>query len=146
MLGTLSDLGRHAEAQAYFDKALELGGEPKTADEWVQRGLDLWTMDRPEEALHVYLKALELNPRTVNGWRYLWDLFEEQGRYRLWHRMAEQMTALLPEEPKLWFYFGTANATWADTKRRWRLTIEHSRSIPIWTVKGNRFLSSVPWC
>lgn len=106
----LKNLGRHAEAQAYFDKALELGGEPKTAHEWVQRGFDLWTMDRTEEALRAYRKALELNPRTIDGWRYLWDSLWLQGRWRLLHQMAEQLTALLPEEPKLWFYLGFANA------------------------------------
>ena len=106
----LKHLGRHAEAQMYFDKALELRGEPKTAHEWVQRGFDLWTMDRTEEALRAYRKALELNPRAIDSWGFIWDLFEEQGRYRLWHRMAEQMTALLPEEPILWFSFGIANA------------------------------------
>ncbi|MDG4561420.1 MAG: AAA family ATPase [Candidatus Competibacter sp.] len=106
---SLKRVGRHAEAQAYFDKALELIGEPKTARAWIQSGL-VWVMDRPEEALRAYRKAIELNPRAVSGWEYLWDLFEEQGRYRLWHQMAEQMTAFLPEEPKLWFYFGTTNA------------------------------------
>lgn len=106
----LKDLGRHAEAQSYFDKALEFEGEPKTAHEWVQRGLDLWIMDRPEEALHAFRKALELNLYAINGWGHLWNLFEEQGRFRLIYRMAEQMTALLPEVPTLWFSFGTANA------------------------------------
>ncbi|MDG4553383.1 MAG: tetratricopeptide repeat protein [Candidatus Competibacter sp.] len=76
---------------------------------WVQRGLDLWEIDRPEEALHAFRKALELNPRTVDGWEYLWSFFQEQGHWQLFHRMAEQMTVLLPEEPKLWSYFGTAN-------------------------------------
>ncbi|HMR04011.1 MAG TPA: tetratricopeptide repeat protein, partial [Candidatus Competibacter phosphatis] len=64
----------------------------------------------PEEALHAFGKALELNPRAIDTWSFIWDLFEEQGRYRLWHRMAEQMTALLSEEPILWFSFGIANA------------------------------------
>ena len=105
----LKQLGRHTEAQAYFDKALELGGEPKTAPAWIQRGNNLRDIDRPEEALHAYRKALELNPRALGGWRRLWGLFWEQGRWRLFHRMAEQMTVLLPEEPKLWSYFGIAN-------------------------------------
>jgi tetratricopeptide (TPR) repeat protein len=70
----------------------------------------LWVMDRPEEALRAYRKALELNPHAIDGWSMLWGVLQQQGRYRLWHHMAEQMTALLPEEPKLWFYFGIANA------------------------------------
>ena len=105
----LKQLRRHAEAQTYLDKALELEGEPKTADEWVQRGNDLWSADRPDEALHAYRKALELNPRTIDGWEHLWGTLQEKGRWRLWHQMAEQVTALLPEEPKLWLYFGIAN-------------------------------------
>ncbi|MCB1826231.1 MAG: tetratricopeptide repeat protein, partial [Candidatus Competibacteraceae bacterium] len=106
---SLKQVGRHAEAQAYFDKALELIGEPKTARAWIQSGL-VWVMDRPEEALRAYGKALELNPLAGDGWRLLWILLLEQGRYRLWHQMAEQMTVLLPEEPIIWFYFGNANA------------------------------------
>jgi hypothetical protein len=103
-------LGRHAEAQAYFDKALELTGEPKTARAWLQRGLDLWAMNRTEETLRAFRKSLELNPHAVDGWKHLWILLLEQGRYRLWHQMAEQMTVLLPEKPMIWFYFGIANA------------------------------------
>ena len=106
---SLKQLERHAEAQTYFDKALELIGEPKTAHAWIQSGF-VWVMDQPEEALHAFGKALELNPRAIDTWSFIWDLFEEQGRYRLWHRMAEQMTALFPEEPILWFSFGIANA------------------------------------
>ncbi|NMQ18874.1 tetratricopeptide repeat protein [Candidatus Competibacter phosphatis] len=106
---SLKRVGRHAEAQTYFDKAPELIGEPKTAHAWIQSGL-VWVMDRPEEALRAFGKALELNPRAIDSWGFIWDLFEEQGRYRLWHRMAEQMTALLPEEPIFWFSFGIANA------------------------------------
>ncbi|MEI2769309.1 MAG: tetratricopeptide repeat protein [Candidatus Competibacter sp.] len=106
----LKQLRRYAEAQAYFDKALELQGEPKTAAEWVQRGDNLRDMDRPEEALHAYRKALESNPHAIDDWLILWSTLQEQGCFRLIHRMAEQMTALLPEEPKLWFYFGITNA------------------------------------
>jgi tetratricopeptide (TPR) repeat protein len=106
---SLKRVGRHAEAQTYFDKALELIGEPKTAHAWIQSGL-VWVMDQPEEALRAFGKALELNPRAIDSWGFIWNLFEEQGRYRLWHRMAEQMTALLPEEPIFWFSFGIANA------------------------------------
>ncbi len=106
---TLKQLGRHAEAQTYFDNALKLEREPKTAYEWVQRGFDLWKMDRPEEALRAYRKAVELNPRDVDSWKHLWGFLWIQGHYRLIHRMAEQMTDLLPEAPKLWFNFGTTN-------------------------------------
>jgi len=105
----LNHLGHHAEAQTYFDKALEPQREPKTAGEWLQRGAILWQADRQKEALSACRKALELNPRTVDVWKLLWLLFQEQGRLRLVHRMAEQVTALLPREPKLWFYFGIAN-------------------------------------
>ena len=138
-------MGRHAEAQAYFDKALELMGEPKTARAWIQSGL-VWVMDRPEEALRAYRKAIELNPRAVSGWEYLWDLFEEQGRYRLWHQMAEQMTAFSTEEPKLWFYFGTTNAYLG---RYEAALAAHDRALtidPDLDSKENRFLSSVLWC
>jgi len=106
----LKALGRHAEAHAYFDKVLELTREPKTIDEWVLRGISLWAMNRTEEALHAYRKTVELNPRAIDSWGFLWDLFEEQGRFRLIYRMVEQMTVLLPEEPRLWFSFGIANA------------------------------------
>ncbi len=90
----LKHLGRHAEAQTYFDKALELRGEPKTADEWVQRGLDLWEIDRPEEALHAFRKALELNPRTVDGWEYLWSFFP-RSRNRNWRATSSAASRLV---------------------------------------------------
>ena len=105
----LKQLGRHGEAQTYFYKAVELGGEPKTALEWIQRGNDLRSTDRPGEAINAYRKAIEPDPRIIDDWECLLGLLEEQGHYQLIFHMAEQLTALLPKEPMFWFYFGITN-------------------------------------
>ncbi|MDG4561145.1 MAG: tetratricopeptide repeat protein, partial [Candidatus Competibacter sp.] len=107
---SLKQLGRTAEAQSYFDKALELRGAPTTASDWDQRGIDLAEMDRWEESLHAYRKALELDPRYIDAWSHLFGSLHKQGRPKLYQNMAEQLVAFLPEEARLWSYFGTANA------------------------------------
>lgn len=106
----LKRFGRYAEAQDHFDKALTLQGEPKTAMEWHERGNLFWGMDQQDEALRAYCEALALNPRYMDGWSHLGGALSEQGRDRLDYQMMKRMTALLPEEPKLWSYLGTANA------------------------------------
>ena len=73
---SLLSLGRHEEALASIDKALELNAEDDAA--WSNRGVALWRLGRHEEALGSYEKALELNAEDGHAWRdrgvTLWNL------------------------------------------------------------------------
>ncbi len=104
----LATVGRESEARIYREKALHLGGEPMTASALDLRGHDLWALDRREEALAAFRKALELDPHLIKAWGHLWGGLAEQGRYRLFQKMASHMVRLLPEEAMLHSYYGTA--------------------------------------
>lgn len=102
-------LERGGDGQRYLERAMELDGEPKSADQWYQRGKDYCYMNRREDAFHAYRRALELDPYLIDAWENIIYLLKNSGRYRLYHHMIEQAVLLLPDEPRLRFYFGTAN-------------------------------------
>lgn len=62
----LGELGRHKEALASYEKAVELG--PEHAEAWAIRGGGLMELGRYEEALVSYEKAVELRPGDAWTW------------------------------------------------------------------------------
>ena len=56
----LRDLGRHEEAIAAFDKAIEI--DPQCAKAWNNKGIALDKLAKHEEAKEAFEKALEINP------------------------------------------------------------------------------------
>ncbi len=98
----------------FLRKAIDLAGEPKTAADWNQRGNDLWLMNRPDEALQAYRKALEIEPHRIEAWDDFLGLLKGQGRYRLFHRLAERAASLMPEQAQLQSYLGTASRDLGD--------------------------------
>jgi tetratricopeptide (TPR) repeat protein len=61
----LGKAGRHTEALAACDKALEL--DPNHARGWIHRGVILRTLNRYEEALAAYDKVLALDPTYASA-------------------------------------------------------------------------------
>jgi len=101
-------------ALEYRQKAMDLAGEPESAADWGQRGDDLWAMDRYDEVLSAYRQALALEPRRITVWDHLFGLLQEQGRYRLIHRLAECAADLMPQESALHAYLGIAKRDLGD--------------------------------
>ncbi|MDZ7621521.1 MAG: tetratricopeptide repeat protein [Candidatus Competibacteraceae bacterium] len=108
-----SDLENLA-GREFLRKAIDLAGEPKTAADWSRRGNDLWLMNRPDEALQAYRKALEIEPHRIEAWDDFLGLLKGQGRYRLFHRLAERAASLMPEQARLQSYLGTASRDLGD--------------------------------
>ena len=98
----------------FLRKAIDLAGEPKTAADWNQRGNDFWLTNRPDEALQAYRKALEIEPHRIEAWDDFLGLLKGQGRYRLFHRLAERAASLMPEQARLQSYLGTASRDLGD--------------------------------
>ena len=63
---SLSDLGRHEEAIASYDKAVEFKRDYHEA--WSNRGISLDDLDRYEEAIASYDKAIKFKPDFHEAW------------------------------------------------------------------------------
>lgn len=76
---TLYTLGRHEEAIASYDKALELN--PNDHAVWSNRSLVLYVIGRHEEAIASYDKVLELKPDDFYAWTGKGNAQKELGQY-----------------------------------------------------------------
>lgn len=66
---TLAEDGHHAEALADFERSLALNpNEPGTL---IEMGKSLVRLNRAEEAVEVFRKAIELNDGIAEGWHQL---------------------------------------------------------------------------
>jgi len=61
-----SEEGRHEEALASYNRAIEL--KPDYAEAWSNRGVALGDLRRHEEALASYERAIELKPDYAEAW------------------------------------------------------------------------------
>jgi tetratricopeptide (TPR) repeat protein len=79
-LGTaLANLGRHQDAVAVFDKALQL--KPDDPDLWSHRGDALAEIGRPTEALACFGRALQIDPRRWDAASKSGMLLRQMGRF-----------------------------------------------------------------
>jgi tetratricopeptide (TPR) repeat protein len=62
----LGDRGWHAEALGCCERALALN--PRNAQAWVNKGLTLGELQRPDEVLDCYEHALALDPTLAPAW------------------------------------------------------------------------------
>jgi tetratricopeptide (TPR) repeat protein len=106
--------GRHAEARRYPARAMALAGEPESAADWDQRAIDLWSLDRHDESLRGYAKALALEPRRMEAWKHLLGSLQEQGRAGTFKRIVDRLVQLMPESSRLRFYRGIASRDLGD--------------------------------
>src|SRR2546423_4133851 len=75
---TLTDLGRHDEAINTYHAALRIRS---TAPVFHNLGLALRAAQRPDEALHAFVQAVNLDPRSTEFLATLGDLLVELFRY-----------------------------------------------------------------
>ena len=69
---TLEDIATFYFEQERFEEALEVidrlaGAQPFTSDVWLKRGVILNTLERHEEAIEAYERALAFNPMDSGG-------------------------------------------------------------------------------
>ncbi|WP_414588282.1 CHAT domain-containing protein, partial [Scytonema sp. PCC 10023] len=75
----LGNLGRHEEAIASYDKAIEI--KPDYDSAWNNRGVALGNLGRYEDAVASYNKAIEIKPDDDSAWYNRGVALGELGRY-----------------------------------------------------------------
>lgn len=91
----LQRLGRHDEAQAYFERILE--GQPRNAAVLAASAESLWRLGRIEEAQTRFGHALEAEPGYTLSYLKLSELFEAHG---LWEDARLVLEAGLDQNPR----------------------------------------------
>ncbi len=77
---SLGPLGRHQEAIACYDKALEI--DPRHANAWANKGNCLHSIGRYQEAIACLNEALEINPRFAGAWSNKGNSLNSLGRHQ----------------------------------------------------------------
>jgi tetratricopeptide (TPR) repeat protein len=75
----LANAGRHAEALACFNRAVQL--QPVYCAAWVFRGAELIHLGRYQEALESCDRALELEPKNTEAWIFKGAALQQLNRY-----------------------------------------------------------------
>lgn len=98
------DAGRFEEAAALYEHALAL--DASRVNDWINRGLALWSRQRPAEAVECYDRALALAPNNALAWmnrgNVLCDL-ERRGEARECYDRALKIDSSLA---RAWFNKG----------------------------------------
>lgn len=88
----LYDLGRHADAVAHLERALEL--DPARDEAWICIGM---IQTDPAEAIRCFDKALAIAPNTGSTWFLKSSVLREQGRNAEADECLERAKALDPK-------------------------------------------------
>lgn len=62
----LGKLGQHAEAEKFFDKAIEK--DPRFAEAWYFKGLSLHYLGKFDESIAAFDESIEINPQDPDAW------------------------------------------------------------------------------
>lgn len=73
-------IGKHNEAIACYDKAIEI--DPMYADAWNNKGFSLDELGKYQEAEACYDKALEIDPQDAVAWYNRGQSFKSIGMYK----------------------------------------------------------------
>src|SRR6266496_569375 len=70
--------GSFEEAVVLYEKAL--ASDPGRADDWVNKGLALWSLGRNQEALDCHDLAISIDPKHALAWLNRGNALHELGR------------------------------------------------------------------
>jgi tetratricopeptide (TPR) repeat protein len=76
---SLDELGRHEEAIACYDKALEI--DPGDVNTWSNKGTALGALGRHQDAIACLDQALRLNPESAPAWSNKGNALDSLGHY-----------------------------------------------------------------
>jgi Flp pilus assembly protein TadD len=107
--------GEPAAALRWFALAEALA--PALPELWVDRGVALARLDRPDEARAAYEHALELDPRDGSAWRNLARLLSEAGDPNAARASLEALSGRLRRDPLTQLALGDAWLSVGDPER-----------------------------
>lgn len=93
----LQQLNRGEEARAVRQRAIDKAAAPRSADDWLQRALQLAVMDQPTAALAAWEEALLREPAHWPSWARLLGWLQEGGRYALLQQLVSRLQSLMPD-------------------------------------------------
>ena len=111
----LLKMGRHEEAEIQFDLSMKssLAADPGGMQAFINRAEVFRGQKRCEEALGLYLLALEADPGHASAYAGMGDCLYRLGRHREAISNLERAVSLLPDspmEPTLYYLMGQAAA------------------------------------
>lgn len=93
----LGELGRQAEAESHFQRAMQLG--PSDSDFYFYYARWLNQRTRTAEAVAVLLASLKVNPPHLLSRRLLMEIYAQHGVWKELKELARQTQALHPYDP-----------------------------------------------
>ena len=103
---SLISLGRYEEANALFDKVLEV--DPRDEKAWDNKSTSLYSLGRYEEAIFCVDKALLLNPNNKVAWDNKGISLHDLGRYEEAIQCYDKALELDPNFAAVWDNKGTS--------------------------------------
>jgi tetratricopeptide (TPR) repeat protein len=99
------DEERYEEAVALYGRALALDGT--RVNDWINKGLALWSLHRNEEAVECYDRALALDPRAALAWMNKGNALHDMKRPHTEALVCyDQALAIDPGLARAWFNKG----------------------------------------
>ena len=92
------------KSEAEFFKDIQL--EPELADNYVQLGYLYWLMQRNDDGVPEYRKALEKDPRSGDAWFGLARSYLRQKKYAEALQAIDRAAKLAPENQRVHFIRG----------------------------------------
>jgi superkiller protein 3 len=97
----LAKLGRHQEALASCDRAMEL--QPDSEEVWHSRGIILMRVRRYNEALEHFNRALQIQPNYGKVWYNRGIVLLQLGQEQAAATSFEQALSLCQNSHKVWY-------------------------------------------
>ncbi|MBI4972223.1 MAG: tetratricopeptide repeat protein [Candidatus Omnitrophica bacterium] len=103
---SLSRLGRHQEAIACYDMAIEI--DPEYVEAWHNKGSAWGKLGRYQEAITCFDKALEIDPEYVEAWHNKGSALGELGKHQEAITCFDKALEIDPEYVEAWHNKGSA--------------------------------------
>ncbi len=73
-----------------------------------QQGCDLLKKGKPREAIGEFLRAIEIDPRSPEAYRYMGSAYEDLGLWEKAQHAYEQLVRLRPDDARAYYSLGMA--------------------------------------
>lgn len=100
------ELGRHAEAESHFERAMML--EPRRYESYHYYGRWLHRQKRIQEAASKMQNAVNLNPAAIDARHLLMQIYSEQGNWEPLQALARETLQVVPADPTALRYLNSS--------------------------------------